>query len=186
MFLNKFHVVVVLILCVAGVTGCESSSSTSSGDSGGSSMDAMAGAMDAQEAARKKQEEEAAAKAAAEAQAAAALPVEPEIKDVTARSMKKGQKLQGGGYLRTVTGTRFWAEHQIILDNILHAMQLYQAEHGEYPKTQDEFMKRIIEPNEPATRLPELPEGWEYLYDPKDPLHLKMINKSGANPAAVE
>ena len=85
-----------------------------------------------------------------------------------------------------VTGTRFWAEHQLILDNILYATRLYEAEHGHYPKTQEEFMAKIIKPNEPSTRLPELPEGWEYFYDPKEPLVLKMKNTGAGQPGAVD
>jgi hypothetical protein len=173
---------VLLMALLTSANGCGSSSSSS----GGSSMDEMAGAVDAQNAARQQEEAAAATKAAEAQKAAESQPVEPQIENVTAHSMKKGKKLEGGGYLSAVTGARFWAEHQLILDNILHAMQLYQAEHGFYPKTQEQFMKEIIEPNEPATKLPELPEGWEYFYDPKDPLQLKMINKGGGNPTAVE
>ncbi len=166
---------------VVGLVGCGSSS-----DGGGASMDQMANVVDAQKAERKQQEEAAARKAEEAKKAAASQPVQPQIEVVTAHSPKKGRLEEGGGYLKTVTGTRFWAEHQIILDNIRHAMDLYQAEHGAYPKTQEEFMREIIKPNEPATRLPELPDGWDYLYDPKEPLVLKMINKGGGNPSAVE
>lgn len=170
-----------VFLFVAAI-GCGSSNKN-----GGMSMDEMADQMDAQNAVRKEQEAATAAKAAAEQQAAASQPVEPEIRNVDANSMKKGQKLrEGGGYLRAVAGARFWAEHQMILNNITHAMQLYNAEKGYYPKTQEQFMSEIIKPNEPATKLPELPEGWEYFYDPNDPLQLKMVNKGGGDPKAVE
>ncbi len=177
---------VLATVLVTSAIGCGSSSESSGG--GGSSMDEMAAQLDAQDAARKQEEarltaekkaqEEAAAKAAAEAP--------PEIRDVTAHSPKKGKSLEGGGYLSVVTGTRFWAEHQMILNNILHAMQLYNAEHGRYPKTQEEFMEKIIKPNEPTTRLPELPEGWEYFYDPQEPLVLKMKNTGTGQAGAVE
>lgn len=179
----KLFCFVLMSAVAVSAIGCGSSS-----DSGGNgaSMDELAGAVDAQNAARKQQEAAAAQKAEEEKKAAAGQPVEPQIEVVTAHSPKKGRLLEGGGYLKTVTGTRFWAEHQIILDNIRHAMDLWQAEHGEYPKTQEAFMRDIIKPNEPATKLPELPEGWEYYYDTKDPLVLKMINKGGGNPSAVE
>lgn len=149
-------------------------------------MDQMVGAIDAQKAERKQAEEEGALKAEEAKKAADSQPVQPQIEVVTAHSPKKGRLEEGGGYLKTVTGTRFWAEHQIILDNIRLAMDLWQAEHGEYPKTQEAFMRDIIKPNEPSTRLPELPEGWDYLYDPKEPLVLKMINKGGGDASAVE
>jgi hypothetical protein len=180
--LNSFGLVALLAI---GVVGC-GSSSTGGGGKKKSSMDAMAEQTAAQSAARKKQEEAAAAKAAADQQAAAAQPVEPEIQNVDANSMKKGQTLRDGSSLKAVFAARFWAEHQMILNNITHAMQLYYAEKGYYPKTQEQFMNEIIKPNEPATKLPELKEGWEYFYDPQDPLQLKMINKGGGDPKAIE
>lgn len=47
--------------------------------------------------------------------------------------------------------------------HIEHAVRLYHAEHGEYPKDYDEFMNRIIKPNN--IKLPVLPGGLEYQYD---------------------
>ena len=47
--------------------------------------------------------------------------------------------------------------------NIQHALDLYQATNGEYPKTYDEFMGSIIKENNIA--LPLLPAYQEYGYD---------------------
>lgn len=47
--------------------------------------------------------------------------------------------------------------------NIKHAVDLYQAETGEFPKTYAEFMEKIIQPN--GIRLPTLPFYQEYGYD---------------------
>ena len=174
-----------LVLVIAiGATGCDSSSSPG----GGASMDELASAASAQQAAEQKMEQEKAEaeRKAEEARRAAAPPPPPQIEVVTSHSPKKGRALEGGGYLSIVTGTRFWAEHQIILDNILYATRLWEAEHGRYPKTQEEFMREIIQANEPATSLPELPEGWEYYYDPQTPLELKMINRGGGEPEAIQ
>lgn len=46
------------------------------------------------------------------------------------------------------------------------AVQLYEAEHGFKPKSHDEFMEKIIKPNN--IELPELPEGHEYVWDPDE------------------
>lgn len=46
---------------------------------------------------------------------------------------------------------------------IPHAMSLYQAETGEFPKSQEEFMTNIIERNQIV--LPKLREGDSYYYD---------------------
>lgn len=47
--------------------------------------------------------------------------------------------------------------------NIKHAVDLYQADTGEFPKTYAEFMEKIIQPN--GIRLPSLPYYQEYGYD---------------------
>jgi hypothetical protein len=46
------------------------------------------------------------------------------------------------------------------------ALQLYQAEKGEYPRTHEEFMEKIIAFN--RIPLPKLPQGVEYRYHPDD------------------
>jgi hypothetical protein len=54
----------------------------------------------------------------------------------------------------------------LILHTVTHALQLYNAEHGKYPKTHEEFMEKIIKANE--IKLPELEPGYEYIYDTTD------------------
>jgi hypothetical protein len=60
---------------------------------------------------------------------------------------------------------------QISINNIKHAVDLYQATEGEYPKTHQEFMEKIIKGNNIA--LPTLPYYQEYSYDVKS--HQLMI-----------
>ena len=45
-------------------------------------------------------------------------------------------------------------------------MILYKALYDHYPKTQDEFMEKIIKEN--GIQLPELAPGERYVYDPKE------------------
>ena len=52
---------------------------------------------------------------------------------------------------------------QTSINNIKHAVDLYQAENGAYPKDYQEFMERIIKANNIA--LPTLPFYQEYAYD---------------------
>jgi hypothetical protein len=100
-----------------------------------------------------------------ETEPAATEPAQPE--EFTANDPKRGKRSRGvGGYAGAVFGARFWAEHQMIINNIKHALDLYNAEHGNYPKTHEEFMEKIIDTNQIA--LPELDEGQEYIYDPED------------------
>src|SRR5262249_58327763 len=54
-------------------------------------------------------------------------------------------------------------------NNVKHALDLYQAEHGEYPKTYQEFMDEIIKPGKPdGLQLPRLPYYQDYGYDEKE------------------
>jgi hypothetical protein len=51
--------------------------------------------------------------------------------------------------------------------NVKHAIDLYEAEHGEKPKTYEEFMDVIIKKGKPdGIQLPMLPYYQEYGYDP--------------------
>ncbi len=52
---------------------------------------------------------------------------------------------------------------KISMDQIDYAIKLYQAQTGEYPKTYDEFMEKIIKENNIA--LPEQPSYRKYGYD---------------------
>ena len=60
---------------------------------------------------------------------------------------------------------RFQAEQRIDFLNMQHTLDLYKAEHNRFPRTQDEFMKEIIQAG--GIQLPDLPEGERYVYDPK-------------------
>ncbi len=108
-------------------------------------------------------------------------PVTSEPREVTANDPTKGKKSrQAGGYLGAVGHARFYAEHQLIFTSIKHALNLYWATNGEYPKTHDEFMEKVIKFNQ--IQLPKLDEGVEYLYDPED--HKLKIHSPGAEAEA--
>ena len=55
---------------------------------------------------------------------------------------------------------------RLSIDQITHAMNLYEATNGRYPETYDEFMTEIIKANNIA--LPRLPEYQKYAYDEKE------------------
>lgn len=58
-----------------------------------------------------------------------------------------------------------------------HAIDLFNASEGRYPKDYDEFMTRIIKANN--IKLPVLPGGWKYAYDV--PNHkLEVVRAAGA------
>ncbi|MBR2586387.1 MAG: hypothetical protein IKE64_13250 [Thermoguttaceae bacterium] len=69
----------------------------------------------------------------------------------------------------------FNAEEMTVFNiQIPHTMSLYQAETGEYPKSQEEFMTNIIERNQIV--LPKLREGDSYHYDVQT--HTLMVQQT--------
>ncbi|MSR59665.1 MAG: hypothetical protein EXS05_18820 [Planctomycetaceae bacterium] len=59
-----------------------------------------------------------------------------------------------------------------------HAMGLYNATEGRYPKDYEEFMEKIIKANN--IQLPVLPYGYKYMYDEKE--HTLLSVKPAAAP----
>jgi len=151
----------VLLLVVMAVTNGCGSSSSSGGNSGGTSMDALAGAVDAQNAARK-QEAAAAAKAAEEQKAAAAqaaqTPAEQQ-KTVAGRAA-----MPAGGYYSAIVGARRHILNEAESWAWKQAVQHFKATEGRKPKDHDEFMKKVVAPLELNLGFKE--ENQEFLYDP--------------------
>ncbi|HEV3340688.1 MAG TPA: hypothetical protein VG125_10035 [Pirellulales bacterium] len=71
----------------------------------------------------------------------------------------------GPGAVTTPISVYFQAQERLIFLQVQQAIQLYEAEQGQKPKTEDEFMKQVIEANQ--IRLPQLPPGSKYKYDPQ-------------------
>ena len=65
---------------------------------------------------------------------------------------------------RTI-GTMYRMQEKMDYQMVKHAMDLYQATNGHYPKTHEEFMKEIIEYNK--IKLPELRDDCRYEYNPE-------------------
>jgi hypothetical protein len=56
-------------------------------------------------------------------------------------------------------------EKAIFQIRIPHAMQTYEALHGNAPRTHEQFMAEIIQASQ--IKLPDLPPGQRYVYDPQ-------------------
>ena len=77
------------------------------------------------------------------------------------------------------------AVDQIAAMNVQHALDLYNAEHGEYPKNYQEFMDEIIKPGKgDGIALPRLPYYQEYGYDEKQ--HKLIVLEYPAKKAAYQ
>ncbi len=79
---------------------------------------------------------------------------------------KQGKGLEGQeGMFVTPVKILFETRQRVVFEiQIPQALALYQAEHGHWPKTEEEFMDKIVKFN--GLELPELPVGHEYVYDP--------------------
>ncbi len=79
----------------------------------------------------------------------------------------KGRDYGGPGLVTTPVQVYFRTGDRIAFEiQIPSAMKLYKASHdNKGPKTHEEFMNVIIKEN--GVQLPELPEGDEFVYDPK-------------------
>lgn len=92
-------------------------------------------------------------------------PAPVEIESVGADDAQKGSTI-GGGIISEPLHQRFHIEHRLTFMQVTQAMNLYKAEFGYFPKTHEEFMKKIIKAN--SLKLPELQDDWKYFYDKED------------------
>lgn len=78
---------------------------------------------------------------------------------------KKGQGY-GGNMIAVPITTYFITRDRLAFEaQVPHAMKLFRATHGYYPRTQKEFMEKIIKPGN--IPLPVLPRDHRYYYDPE-------------------
>lgn len=100
---------------------------------------------------------------------AQAKPADKPSENVIREEAKVGVGKRGRGYepglVTTPVAAYFGARERIVFEiQIPQAMKLYKAEHERGPKTQEEFMQKIVK--EQGVRLPDLPDGHRYIYDP--------------------
>lgn len=104
------------------------------------------------------------AKAASkEAEKPAEKPKEMVRQEAKAGVGEKGRGY-GGGIITEPVHVYFHARERITFDQVKHNLDLYKALNGSAPKTTEEFMDKVIKAN--GTKLPELPPGYRYIYDP--------------------
>lgn len=110
-----------------------------------------------------------------------AAPPQPTTEQVPAQVGvgKKGHGY-GGGIITEPVHQYFAAKERIAFEiQLPEALKLYKALHDDKgPKTHEEFMKEIVDAGQ--IKLPELPEGHRYVYDPKTE-QLMVERPSGPN-----
>jgi hypothetical protein len=86
------------------------------------------------------------------------------------RSRREAREGSNIGGLGTTIAGGMYAKHQMIIHAIDQGLALYVPQHNfEFPKTQDEFMKEVVELSLNGQPLPELQEDHEYCYVPSQP-----------------
>ncbi len=99
-----------------------------------------------------------------------AIPVTSTPRPVDPDDPIKGRRSKrAGGSLGATAHARFWAEHKIIYDQVKSNLMLYMSTTVklDYPKTNEEFFKGVIEGYQ--MQLPELEPHHEYVYVPEQP-----------------
>ncbi len=85
--------------------------------------------------------------------------------EATADTVGTKGKGYGGGIITEPISQYFRLQDRIKLQNIEHGVRIFQAQHGRYPASMQEFEDEILKPQQ--VKLPELPPGRKYVYDPQ-------------------
>lgn len=77
-------------------------------------------------------------------------------------------RAKGRGYtlnpISTYVGALWYVQGKLALDQAKHDLEIYKAAEGRGPASHEEYVKKILKPA--RIKLPSLPEGWQYQYDP--------------------
>lgn len=93
-------------------------------------------------------------------------PPPPMVRQKAEPGVGKNGRGIGAGPMATPVRAYFRTRERIVFDmQVKPAVNLYKAEHGYFPKSQEEFTEKIIKKN--GIKLPELPAGHRYVYEPK-------------------
>ena len=161
---SHWKLIIVLMLGLGLVTvGCNSGETNSSV----SEMEALADQLDAE---AKIAELEAIEKAklaeAIEAQKKAEALAATEATVAANKNALGRRQARSGGYLGAVAKGRLSALRGMENAQVTQALNLYWGSTGEYPKSHDEFMTKVIQAN--GISLEQLEEPYEYWYNPED------------------
>lgn len=102
-----------------------------------------------------------------------AAPADDVVRQKAEKGVGKKGRGYGGGIITTPIAAYFSAQERIRFGQVEHALNLYNAQNGHYPKTHEDFMKDIVQFNQ--IPLPELPQGHRYVYDPQS--HQLMVER---------
>ncbi len=108
----------------------------------------------------------------------------PPVREKAVVGVGKRGRDYGPGVITTPISVYFKAPQMLVFNvKIPAAMNLYYGVHGHFPKTQEEFMQKIIKEN--MIELPELPPGARYAYDAEKAAKMRRY-EPGDPPLMVE
>lgn len=90
---------------------------------------------------------------------------QPPIAATQDNTGRKG-RAYGGGIITQPISSYFRAQDRIKLDVLQYDLKLYQAEHGNYPRSHEEFVAEILEPGQRIMPEAEDP-NYEVRYSPE-------------------
>jgi hypothetical protein len=95
-----------------------------------------------------------------------AAPAQDVIRQKADVGMGEAGRGYGEGFVATPVKALWFAKEKLVLVQIEHDLQLFKAQdpQGRGPKSHEEFMEKIIKAG--GIRLPALPLGQRYVYDP--------------------
>ncbi len=140
----------VAILSVLGFAGCSGEDPFDTGPTRSAAPEAMGLTMDTVESAG----------------APVARQEAPKPERVKAEAGVTGRGDYGGGLGTKALSTYVRVQEKVEFLQVDQALNLYKATNGELPKSHDEFMEKVIKPNQ--INLPKLQEGDKYIYDPEE------------------
>ncbi len=94
-------------------------------------------------------------------------PAAVERVEATVETVGTKGRSYGGGIITEPVSQLFKQKDRITLMQLEQALKLYKAQHGRLPRTHEEFMREIVNNPQYGIRLPELPPGHEYVWDPQ-------------------
>lgn len=158
---------VIACVCLTGCLGTETTSTAPAPKDSTTATPETAQESSAPEAAPSNPAEAMAAKFGAGIPGAGSAPPEPtgDLVKAEVGVGAKGRSLDNeSGLLVTPVKAFFSVQEKLAFEvQLKQAMDLYKASNGNFPKSQAEFDTHI----KPMVRLPELPAGHSYVYDPQ-------------------
>ena len=172
----RYHLPLLIIITSFVFSGCNSGSSSSSG--GQSEMDRMAQQLEQESAAKQQATEQADA-----AQQAAAPAAPPAVEEPARIGDSDQNREETSNPLLAAAHAYVFAENRATIWQHQSAIKNFHAEHGFYPKSHEEYIKKIVDTE--LVILPPPDEGFEYWYRPDDPMNI-WLRPAGSGESSDE